>query len=126
MEIGETLEVESAEGFADWLRQHGGTKRDVWVIIYKKGSGKQTVTYDELVAVSLCYGWIDGQMKSIDGEKYAQRFSPRKKKSNWTPTNRALARTLISAGRMTQAGYDALPEDMKIPTLAKRGLRTED
>ena len=120
MEIGETLEVESAEGFADWLRQHGGTKRDVWAIIYKKGSGKQTVTYDQLVVAALCHGWIDGQMKSIDGEKYAQRFSPRKTKSNWTLTNRALARTLIAAGRMTPTGYDALPDDMKIPTLGKR------
>ena len=126
MEIGETLEVESAEGFADWLRQHGATKRDVWVIIYKKGSGKQTVTYDELVAAALCHGWIDGQMKSIDGEKRCARFSPRKKKGNWSPTNRAPARTLIAAGHMTPPGYDALPDDMKIPTLGKRRATSDE
>ena len=120
MEIGETLEVDSAEEFADWLRRNGATARDIWVIIYKKASGKQTVTYDELVAAALCYGWIDGQMKSIDGEEYAQHFSPRRKGSKWTPMNRALARTLIGAGRMTPAGYDALPDDMKIPSLGKR------
>ena len=120
MEIGETLEVNGPDDFADWLRRHGATSSAIWVILYKKASGKQRVTYDELVATALAYGWIDGQMKSIDGEKYAQRFTPRKKKSNWTPANKALAKALIATGRMTPAGYAALPDDVQIPTLGRR------
>jgi uncharacterized protein YdeI (YjbR/CyaY-like superfamily) len=82
-------------------------------MIYKKGSGKQTVTYEQLVETALCYGWIDGVMKGVDAEKYAQRFSPRRKRSNWTPANRAIARRLIAEGRMTEAGRVALPDDIE-------------
>ena len=112
MEIGATLEVDSAEGFAEWLAANGEHK-EIWVVIYNKSSGKQTVTYQKFVDVALCYGWIDGISKGIDAEKHAQRFSPRRKKSNWTETNKAISRRLIAEGRMTAAGQAALPEDMR-------------
>jgi uncharacterized protein YdeI (YjbR/CyaY-like superfamily) len=113
MEIGEQLEVGSPEDFGAWLAAHGGEAREIWVVIYKKASGKQRVTYEQLVETGLCHGWIDGVMKSLDAEKYAQRFTPRRKKSNWTETNRQLARRLIAEGRMTEAGRAALPEDLR-------------
>jgi len=110
--IGETLEARSPQDFAAWLDEHGRTAREIWVVIYKKASGKQTVTYPELVEVALCYGWIDGLAKGVDDEKYVQRFSPRRPKSNWTETNKAIARHLIAEGRMTDAGRAALPPDV--------------
>jgi uncharacterized protein YdeI (YjbR/CyaY-like superfamily) len=113
MDIGETLEVQSAQDFADWLAAHGQTRPDIWVIIYKKNSGKQTVTYEQLVETALCYGWIDGIMKGVDAEKYAQRFTPRRKRSNWTVANRAIAQRLIAEGRMTDAGRAVLPDDLE-------------
>ena len=113
MEIGETLDVGRAEDLGQWLAANGQAAREIWVLIYKKGSGKQTVTYPELVETALCYGWIDGLAKSVDAEKYAQRFSPRRKKSHWTETNKALARRLIVEGRMTDAGRAALPPDVR-------------
>ena len=112
MEIGETLDARSAQDFADWLAANGETHTEIWAIIYKKASGKQTVTYQQLVETALCYGWIDGLMKGIDGEKYAQRFSPRRKRSSWTAANRAIARRLIAEGRMTAAGRAVLPNDI--------------
>lgn len=112
MEIGETLEVARAEEFGEWLAANGQSVKDIWVVIYKKGSGKQSVTYAALVETALCYGWIDGLAKSMDAEKYVQRFSPRRKKSHWTETNKALARRLIAEGRMTDAGRAALPPDV--------------
>ena len=112
MDIGETLEITSAQEFAGWLAAKGQTNTDIWVILYKKASGKQTVTYEQLVETALCYGWIDGLMKGIDGEKYAQRFTPRRKRSNWTAANRAIAQRLIAEGRMTDAGRAVLPEDL--------------
>jgi uncharacterized protein YdeI (YjbR/CyaY-like superfamily) len=111
MEIGERLAVASPEDFATWLAGHGTEAREIWVLIYKKASGKQTVTYRELVEVALCHGWIDGIQKSVDAEQSAQRFSPRRKRSHWTDTNRAIARRLIAEGRMTDAGRAALPDD---------------
>ncbi len=110
--IGETLEARSAEDFAAWLDEHGRMAREIWVLIYKKASGKQGVTYQQLVEVALCYGWIDGLAKGIDAEKHAQRFSPRRPRSNWTETNKAIARRLIAEGRMTDAGRAALPPDV--------------
>jgi len=112
MDIGETLEVLSTQEFADWLAAKGPTNIDIWVIIYKKASGKQIVSYEQLVETALCYGWIDGIMKGIDGEKYAQRFTPRRKRSNWTAANRAIAQRLIAEGRMTNAGRAVLPDDL--------------
>lgn len=111
MNIGETLEARSADDFAAWLDAHGATAREIWVVLYKKASGKQSVTYQQLVEVALCYGWIDGLAKGIDAEKYAQRFSPRRPKSHWTETNKTIARRLIAEGRMTDAGRAALPPD---------------
>jgi uncharacterized protein YdeI (YjbR/CyaY-like superfamily) len=113
LEIGETLEARGPDDFAAWLAANGQAKQEIWVVIYKKGSGKQTVTYEQLVEVALCYGWIDGLMKSVDAEKYAQRFSPRRKRSNWTATNLAIARRLIAEGRMTEAGRAVLPEEIQ-------------
>lgn len=111
MQVGETIEVASAAEFEAWLARNGQTATEIWVYIYKKASGKQTVTHEQLVESALCYGWIDGLMKGVDTEKYIQRFSPRKKKSNWTEANKAIARRLLAEGRMTDAGRAALPPD---------------
>ncbi|CAA9577339.1 MAG: hypothetical protein AVDCRST_MAG88-2947 [uncultured Thermomicrobiales bacterium] len=62
--------------------------------------------------MALCHGWIDGQIKSIDAERYAQRFSPRRKRSHWTEGNKALARRLLGEGRVTAAGRAVLPADV--------------
>jgi uncharacterized protein YdeI (YjbR/CyaY-like superfamily) len=112
VEIGETLDPRTPEDFSAWLAANGRSKREIWVIIYKKGSGKQSVTYPQLVETALCHGWIDGLAKSMDAERYAQRFSPRRKNSNWTETNKAIARRLIAEGRMTEAGRSVLPTDI--------------
>ena len=111
MQIGDTIEPRSAQDFADWLAANGQLRKEIWVIIYKKGSGKQAVSYEQLVEAALCYGWIDGLTKSVDAEKYAQRYSPRRKRSHWTETNLAIARRLIAEGRMSEAGLGALPEE---------------
>ena len=112
MDIGETLEAGSANDFAEWLASHGQNKSEIWVVLYKKASGKQTVTYGELVEVGVAYGWIDSMNKGMDEEKYAQRFSPRREGSNWTDGNKTIARRLIQEGRMTAAGKATLPEDL--------------
>ncbi|HEX9988034.1 MAG TPA: hypothetical protein VGE45_06085 [Chloroflexia bacterium] len=114
MEIGERLEVSTTEDLAIWLEAHGETAREIWAIIYKKASGKQTVTYRQLVEVAICYGWIDVLEKTVDGERYALRFMPRRKKSHWTEGNIEIARRMISEGRMKDAGRAALPDDFSI------------
>lgn len=90
--------------FERWLSKHYATETELWLKIYKKDSGKATVTYAEALDVALCWGWIDGLKKAYDEEAFLQRFTPRKAKSVWSQINRDKVAALIAAGRMTQHG----------------------
>jgi len=98
------LAFESRAAFRDWLAENGESAPVLWIRFLKKGSGKPTVTYDEAVEESLCFGWIDGVRYSIDAESYRQRFTPRTKKSYWSAVNIKRAQSLIERGLMTEAG----------------------
>jgi uncharacterized protein YdeI (YjbR/CyaY-like superfamily) len=113
MEIGETLYVTTRVEFRGWLEKNHSSKGEIWLIQYKKASKKPSLNYVEAVEEALCFGWIDGTQKSMDEERYALRFSPRRQKSNWTETNKERARKLILEGKMTAAGFAALPADLK-------------
>ena len=113
MEIGETIYVTTADEFRKWLIENHRIKKEIWLIQYKKATKKPSIRYVDAVEEALCFGWIDGLEKSMDAERYALRFSPRRPKSNWTNTNKDRARRLIAEGRMTPAGRAALPEDVK-------------
>jgi uncharacterized protein YdeI (YjbR/CyaY-like superfamily) len=106
------IEVASADQFGDWLDENGATARQVWTVIFKKASGKQTVGFDQLLETALCHGWVDVQTKGVDAERYAIRFVPRRPGSTWSATNRQLVRRLIADGRMTAAGEAVLPPDL--------------
>ena len=79
-------------------------------MIYKKHSGNTGIRYDEALDEALRYGWIDGKMKSIDGEKFMLRCSPRKAGSIWSRRNKEKAERLIEQGRMTDAGFARIEE----------------
>ena len=110
MDVTDTLEVTSAEEFRAWLQANHRTHKEIWLVIHKKSSGRPSIAYEAAVEVALCFGWIDGMLKSLDAERYAQRFTPRRPGSHWTETNLARARRLITEGRMTEAGLAVLPE----------------
>jgi uncharacterized protein YdeI (YjbR/CyaY-like superfamily) len=113
MEITETLFVTDRADFRQWLEENHRSKKEIWLIQYKKSAKKPTIDYIEAVEEALCFGWIDGTQKSMDAERYALRFSPRRPKSNWTETNKERARRLIAEGKMAEAGFTTLPPDMK-------------
>ena len=112
MEIGETLYVTTREEFRAWLAGNHASRREIWLVSFKKATGKPSIPYADAVEEALCFGWIDGLEKSMDAERYALRFSPRRPRSNWTATNKERARRLIAEGKMTGAGYAALPADV--------------
>jgi uncharacterized protein YdeI (YjbR/CyaY-like superfamily) len=113
MQIGETIYVTTGDEFRKWLLKNHKTKKEIWLIQYKKATKKPSINYVDAVEEALCFGWIDGLEKSMDAERYALRFSPRRPKSNWTETNKERARKLIAQGKMTEAGHAALPPDVK-------------
>lgn len=87
-----------------WLEQSHSTETELWVKIFKKGSGIQSVTWDDVVIEALCWGWIDGIKKSVDDQAYLQRITPRKARSSWSKRNRAHVERLMDEGRMTEQG----------------------
>jgi len=93
--------------FRDWFIANHESAEELWVGFYKKGSGRQSITWPESVDEALCFGWIDGIRKSIDAEAYVIRFTPRKRGSIWSKVNIARAKALAREGRMNPAGLRA-------------------
>ncbi len=93
-----------------WLEENSATAKEAWLVHYKKHTGKPGLSLKEAVEEALCFGWIDGVLKPIDAEKYALRYSPRKKDSVWSETNKRRVRKLIRQGRMTEAGLTKVKE----------------
>jgi uncharacterized protein YdeI (YjbR/CyaY-like superfamily) len=94
----------SREQWEAWLEEQHATSEGLWLKFAKKGSGIETVTYDQAVEVAICYGWIDGQARRLDQDYYLQRFTPRRARSRWSKVNRKKATELIERGQMNPAG----------------------
>jgi len=108
MIIGKTLYVISRKDWHSWLAKNYDKKKEIWLIYYRKNSGKPRIPYNDAVEEALCYGWIDSIFKSIDDEKFAQRFSPRRKNSILSALNKERIRMLIKDNKMKDAGLKAV------------------
>ena len=87
-----------------WLARHHATSKGIWLELGKKGSGVRSVSRAEALEVALCYGWIDGQARTVDAERWRQRFTPRRPRSVWSQINRAAVERLHAEGRLAPAG----------------------
>jgi uncharacterized protein YdeI (YjbR/CyaY-like superfamily) len=105
--VSEPIYFESPEEFRAWLEEHHETATEVWVGMWKKGTGKQGVSWAQAVDEALCFGWIDGLLRRVDDQRHMQRFTPRKPTSNWSAVNIANVERLRAAGRMRPAGEAA-------------------
>lgn len=90
--------------FETWLERHHDSEPEVWIRIFKKGSGTPTITPRQAIDVVLCWGWIDAIRKSWDAVSFVQRYTPRGAKSLWSQVNRDNVARLTEAGRMTPHG----------------------
>ncbi len=104
MKITETLHVTDRAKWRGWLKKNHKSKSEIWLVYYKKHSGKPRIPYDDAVEEAVCFGWIDTNVQRIDDNKYAQKFTPRREGSGWSSTNVRRAEKMISLGRMTAAG----------------------
>ena len=98
------LAFETPEAFGKWLEKNHASETELWVNFYKKASGKKTITWEQSVVEALIWGWIDSIRKSWDEESYIHRFTPRRKKSNWSKINRQHIERLLKEGRMQEPG----------------------
>jgi len=112
MDIGETIYVTTGAEFRKWLAENHSTKKEIWLVQYKKATQKPSINYISAVEEAICFGWIDSFEKGMDSERYATRFTPRRPKSNWTETNKERASRMIAEGKMTEAGRITLPPEV--------------
>lgn len=104
------LTFANREAWRSWLEAHHATAQEAWLLHSKKKATKQFLTYEEAVEEALCFGWIDGLLRSIDDESYVLRYSPRTRRSVWSESNKRRVEKLIEEGRMTAAGYEKIIE----------------
>jgi uncharacterized protein YdeI (YjbR/CyaY-like superfamily) len=90
--------------FEKWLRTNHTREAEVWLRVYKKGSGVPSITTAQALDIALCWGWIDGLRKALDERSFLQRYSPRRARSVWSQINREHIARLTAAGRMTPHG----------------------
>jgi len=105
--MNKTFCPSSRKEWRSWLKANHSTVQEVWLVYYKKHTGKPSVSYGESLEEALCYGWIDGIKNRIDEEKYTHRFTPRKPSSKWSARNVQLAKKLIEERKMTPSGLSA-------------------
>jgi uncharacterized protein YdeI (YjbR/CyaY-like superfamily) len=100
----ELLHVTSRDAWRAWLARHHDTKTEIWLVFHKKHTGQPGVAYGDAVEEALCFGWIDSIVRRLDEDRYAQKFTPRKPKSNWSDSNLRRFARMVGEGRMTAAG----------------------
>lgn len=110
MEIKNLINAVSRQEFREWLSANASTAAECWLPVKKgKNSVDGIILYLDAVEEALCFGWIDSTCKLHDGI-VVQRFSPRKKDSNWTELNKERCRRLIKIGLMTEMGLVGMPD----------------
>jgi len=102
------IAFKSQKAFESWLARNHAKVGGIWLRIYKKASGEQTVTYAEALDVALCHGWIDGLKRTYDEVSFIQRFTPRRSRSAWSKVNVGHIERLAREGRMQPPGLAAV------------------
>jgi uncharacterized protein YdeI (YjbR/CyaY-like superfamily) len=113
MEMQTPIFFKSLNELRKWFQRNHGKISEVWIGFYKVNSGKKGISYKEAVDEALCFGWIDGIRKGLDEESYVNRFTPRKKSSNWSNVNIKRINELIEEERVHPAGLAAFKERTK-------------
>ncbi|MGI8419937.1 MAG: YdeI/OmpD-associated family protein [Candidatus Levyibacteriota bacterium] len=108
MKLGKTLYLTDRKSWRAWLAKNHSTETEIWLIYYRKETGKPRISYNDAVEEALCYGWIDSTVNGIDKDRFAQRFSVRKRTSVFSQMNKERIYTLIAQKKITKAGLDAI------------------
>ncbi len=130
MDITETLYVATRTDWRDWLAAHHADKSEIWLVSYRKHTGRPSISYNDAVEEALCFGWIDSTRKRIDQDRYAQRFTPRRPGSSYSQTNKERLARLIAQGKVIPSVMERLgdvrPEDYEIPDDIRYALQANE
>lgn len=130
-----TLEARSASQWRAWLARHWDSEREVWLVFYKRHTGRPSIAYEDAVNEALCFGWIDSLVTRVDDERYARKFTPRKPDSRWSTANRRRYARLQAEGRLQPPGIRLAPTGRdgdaprppsgRLPLYIRREIRSE-
>ena len=113
------LYVANRTEWRDWLKKHYKSEKEVWLVYYKKHTGKPRIAYNDAVEEALCFGWIDSTVKRIDEDRFAQRFSLRNPKTPYSQANKERLRELVKQGKVVDEVLatlgDLVGEQFEIP-----------
>jgi uncharacterized protein YdeI (YjbR/CyaY-like superfamily) len=130
MEIGKTLYVTERGACRAWLAENYRVEPEIWLVYYRKDTGKPRLPYNDAVEEALCFGWIDSIVKNMDEPRSAQRFSPRKARSGYSQTNIERLRRLSAQGQVMPevlAGLgDLLEREFEYPADVMAALQADD
>jgi uncharacterized protein YdeI (YjbR/CyaY-like superfamily) len=116
----EVVDARTAAEWEGWLERNHDAAPEVWLRLFNKNASEPGISYGEAVEIALCFGWIDSMARKYDDVSRIQRFSPRKPRSPWSPSNIERVQHLIDAGRMRAAGLrhvEAAKADGRWPTV---------
>ena len=108
LDDGEKVEATDAAAWRAWLEANHRTSKGAWLVRARPGSGLEFVGYEDAILQALCFGWIDGPVRSFDEQRGGLWFAPRRPSSGWAATNKARLIELEEAGLITEAGYRAV------------------
>jgi uncharacterized protein YdeI (YjbR/CyaY-like superfamily) len=130
MEITKTFYAPNRKAWRDWLKTHYQAEKEIWLIYYRKQTGKLRISYNDAVEEALCFGWIDSTVKNLDAERIAQRFSPRRPKSGYSQANKERLQWLIARGKVRKDVLATLggisQEKLEIPADILRALKANE
>jgi uncharacterized protein YdeI (YjbR/CyaY-like superfamily) len=104
------IELDDRRAWRAWLESNHGRAEGIWLVTWKKPTGRPRVDYDAAVEEALCFGWIDSKSRSVDEERTSLYFTPRKPQSAWSDSNVARVERLEAAGLMREPGRRAVEE----------------
>ena len=125
----QTLYVTSPQDWRKWLKKNYKTKKEIWLVYYKKTSGKPRIEYNDAVEQALCFGWIDSTVRKLDEERFAQKFSPRNPKSGYSQANKERLRKLVAQKKVAKDVLESLggmlTEKFEIPADILKAIKAD-
>jgi len=111
------LYLKTREEWHEWLEDNHAVIPGIWLVYYKKISGKTRIAYNDAVEEALCFGWIDGKIKRVNDDYYIQWFTPRRPGSRWSKLNMGKVEKLIREGKMKPEGLKVYEDGVKRPQI---------
>ena len=116
------LDIRSRSKWREWLQKNHTSSDGVWLVFHKQHTGVKSIDYDDSVREALCFGWVDSLIKSLGADTYVRKFTPRRRGSKWSNSNRLRWKELAAAGLLNAAGLMASPtaRDGSAPAVPSR------